>query len=134
MKSSSASRHPKATICGKLHLSGKGESEEPATQLIDLLALSLSLLIPIRSLLSPGDNWCLCSKRWNEAVQASADHKLGDKIIPRVLLEATHEKAAEVIGPEGRALLLQYAAAKEEAAAETCEKTEGLQSGEKRVV
>ncbi|GAA5988263.1 hypothetical protein JCM10908_002137 [Rhodotorula pacifica] len=37
--------------------------------------------------------WCLCASRWYEAVKAAASHPLGDKIVPRVVLEATHERA-----------------------------------------
>lgn len=71
-----------------------------------------------RSLLSPGDSWCLCAKRWNESVQASLDHPLGEAIVPRVQIEATHEKAAEVIGAGGKELLLKYAVVKVEVAEE----------------
>ena len=38
--------------------------------------------------LKPGDHWCLCSIRWNEA------HKAGKA--PKVKLEATHIKALEI--------------------------------------
>lgn len=37
--------------------------------------------------------WCLCASPWYEAVKAAASHPLGDKIVPRVVLEATHERA-----------------------------------------
>ena len=39
--------------------------------------------------LSPGDRWCLCVSRWNEA--------LGAGIAPPVVLEATHRKALDVV-------------------------------------
>ena len=39
--------------------------------------------------------WCLCARRWYEAVKAAATHPLGDEIIPRVVLEATHERALQ---------------------------------------
>jgi uncharacterized protein (DUF2237 family) len=39
--------------------------------------------------LKPGDRWCLCASRWLEALQ--------EGIAPPVLLEATHEKALEII-------------------------------------
>lgn len=39
--------------------------------------------------------WCLCARRWYEAVKAAATHPLGDQIIPRVVLEATHERALQ---------------------------------------
>lgn len=39
--------------------------------------------------LGPGDRWCLCALRWLEAFKADA--------APLVKLEATHERALEVI-------------------------------------
>jgi uncharacterized protein (DUF2237 family) len=39
--------------------------------------------------LKPGDRWCLCAARWQEALEAGA--------APRVFLMATHERALEVI-------------------------------------
>jgi uncharacterized protein (DUF2237 family) len=39
--------------------------------------------------LKPGDRWCLCAARWQEALEAGA--------APRVALRATHERALEVI-------------------------------------
>ena len=38
--------------------------------------------------LSPGDRWCLCAARWEEARRAGC--------APPVLLEATHEAALEI--------------------------------------
>ena len=38
--------------------------------------------------LSPGDRWCLCAARWEEARRAG--------VAPPVLLEATHEAALQV--------------------------------------
>jgi uncharacterized protein len=37
--------------------------------------------------LQPGDRWCLCAARWNEAAEAG--------FAPPVILEATHEHALE---------------------------------------
>jgi uncharacterized protein len=37
--------------------------------------------------LKPGDRWCLCAARWQEALEAGA--------APRVVLAATHETALE---------------------------------------
>ena len=37
--------------------------------------------------LKPGDRWCLCAARWQEALEAGA--------APRVALAATHEAALE---------------------------------------
>lgn len=42
--------------------------------------------------LKPGDRWCLCAARWEEARRAGA--------APRVLLEATHIAALEVCSLE----------------------------------
>lgn len=37
--------------------------------------------------LRPGDRWCLCAGRWQEAFEAGA--------APRIVLQATHEAALE---------------------------------------
>ncbi len=39
--------------------------------------------------LKPGDRWCLCAARWQEALDAGK--------APRVVLTATHERALEQI-------------------------------------
>jgi uncharacterized protein (DUF2237 family) len=39
--------------------------------------------------LNPGDRWCVCAARWKEAL--AAGHA------PRIALQATHERALEVI-------------------------------------
>lgn len=39
--------------------------------------------------LEPGDRWCLCAARWQEAVEAG--------VAPPVVLEATNESALEVL-------------------------------------
>jgi uncharacterized protein len=39
--------------------------------------------------LKPGDRWCVCAGRWREAADAG--------VAPPVILEATHERALEVI-------------------------------------
>jgi uncharacterized protein (DUF2237 family) len=38
--------------------------------------------------LEPGDRWCLCAARWQEAFEAG--------MAPRVILASTHEQALEV--------------------------------------
>ncbi len=48
--------------------------------------------------LKPGDKWCLCVNRWKEAFDAG--------VAPRVVLEATHEKALEFVTMEQ---LVQFA-------------------------
>jgi len=39
--------------------------------------------------LRPGDRWCLCLTRWKEALDAG--------LAPKVVLEATHEKALDLV-------------------------------------
>ncbi len=39
--------------------------------------------------LDPGDRWCLCAARWQEALEAG--------VAPPVLLSATHQKALEML-------------------------------------
>lgn len=39
--------------------------------------------------LKPGDRWCLCAVRWQEAFEIG--------VAPPVILEATHEKALETV-------------------------------------
>jgi hypothetical protein len=39
--------------------------------------------------LKPGDRWCLCAARWQEALDAG--------LAPRVVLRATHQRALEVV-------------------------------------
>ncbi|HEU0159794.1 MAG TPA: DUF2237 family protein, partial [Hyphomicrobiaceae bacterium] len=36
----------------------------------------------------PGDRWCLCAERWQEALAAG--------VAPRVVLAATHEATLEI--------------------------------------
>ena len=38
--------------------------------------------------LKPGDRWCLCAARWQQALEAGC--------APRVVLRATHERALQV--------------------------------------
>lgn len=42
--------------------------------------------------LKPGDRWCLCAVRWQEAFEADR--------APGVVLEATNERALEIVDPE----------------------------------
>jgi len=42
--------------------------------------------------LGPGDQWCLCAARWQEAFEAG--------MVPLVDLEATHERALEIVSLE----------------------------------
>ena len=47
--------------------------------------------------LKPGDKWCLCASRWKEAWKSG--------VAPLVDIEATHEKALQIIDKE---LLVKY--------------------------
>jgi uncharacterized protein len=42
--------------------------------------------------LKPGDRWCLCASRWQEALEAG--------VAPPVILSATHARALEVVSLE----------------------------------
>ena len=42
--------------------------------------------------LKPGDRWCLCASRWQEAYEAG--------VAPPVVLEATHEAALQYVSME----------------------------------
>jgi len=42
--------------------------------------------------LKPGDRWCLCAARWQEALEF--------EMAPRVFLRATNEKALEIVSLE----------------------------------
>jgi uncharacterized protein (DUF2237 family) len=48
--------------------------------------------------LKEGDKWCLCAKRWQQA--------LSHNCAPKVILEATHEKTLEILSMKD---LLEYA-------------------------
>ncbi len=39
--------------------------------------------------LKPGDRWCLCAARWQEALTA--------RVAPKVIMRATHQRALEII-------------------------------------
>ncbi len=39
--------------------------------------------------LNPGDRWCVCAARWQEALEAG--------YAPRVALQSTHERALDVV-------------------------------------
>ena len=39
--------------------------------------------------LKPGDRWCLCASRWQEALEVG--------VAPRIILEATHVRALEIV-------------------------------------
>jgi len=43
--------------------------------------------------IGPGDQWCLCAARWQEAFEAG--------VAPGVVLEATHASTMEWVDPDG---------------------------------
>jgi uncharacterized protein len=57
-----------------------------------------------------GCKWCLCASRWLEAFEAKGREKEGDKIVPKIFLNATNEKALGKINLED---LKKYAVDKE---------------------
>ncbi|TGZ82475.1 hypothetical protein EX30DRAFT_394768 [Ascodesmis nigricans] len=48
-----------------------------------------------RSGLTPGCRWCLCVSRWKEAYEAYKAGKIPRDAVPRVVLEATHQRAVD---------------------------------------
>ncbi|GAB7354963.1 hypothetical protein MBLNU459_g5578t1 [Dothideomycetes sp. NU459] len=58
--------------------------------------------------LKGGCKWCLCASRWKEAYEARG--REGDRIVPKVFLNATNEKALNKISMDE---LKQFAADKE---------------------
>lgn len=44
-----------------------------------------------------GCKWCLCASRWLEAFEARTTAKAGDKVVPKVWLNATNQKVLEKI-------------------------------------
>ncbi|KAF4550788.1 Hypothetical protein D9617_16g015780 [Elsinoe fawcettii] len=59
--------------------------------------------------LKGGCKWCLCASRWLEAFEAKGNDPRGEKIVPKVFLEATNESALKKIDLE---VLRKYAAEK----------------------
>ena len=58
-----------------------------------------------------GCKWCLCASRWLEAFESRGSHPAGDKIVPKIFLNATKEKALKKIDLED---LKKFAVDKEE--------------------
>ena len=53
----------------------------------DFLSFSASVGNDLSSVVAPGDRWCLCASRWQEALEAG--------VAPPIVLEATHLLALE---------------------------------------
>lgn len=65
------------------------------------VAFRASLFIPFhRSIDVTYVNRCLCASRWYEAFEARGREPAGDKIVPKVFLNATNEKALGKINLE----------------------------------
>ena len=48
--------------------------------------------------LTDGCKWCLCASRWLEALRAA--NSPDDRVVPKVFLNATNEKALEIVHME----------------------------------
>lgn len=44
-----------------------------------------------------GCKWCLCAGRWLEAFEARGREKDGDKIVPKIFLNATNQAALRTV-------------------------------------
>ena len=44
-----------------------------------------------------GCKWCLCASRWLEAFEAQGREKDSSKIVPKIFLKATNEKALRTL-------------------------------------
>ncbi|PWZ00498.1 hypothetical protein BCV70DRAFT_160148 [Testicularia cyperi] len=51
----------------------------------------------LRPILSEGCSWCLCVSRWKQSLDAYRRGDLPKEGVPRVKLEATHERALDVV-------------------------------------
>ncbi|KAI9665312.1 MAG: hypothetical protein M1831_001749 [Alyxoria varia] len=47
--------------------------------------------------LTAGCKWCVCAARWREALDASRNSGVGDGVVPKVHLDATHQKALDAV-------------------------------------
>ena len=51
----------------------------------------------LRPILSQGCSWCLCVSRWKQSLDAYKRGELPKEGVPRVKLEATHQRALDVV-------------------------------------
>lgn len=65
---------------------------EVTDEFLDFSARQGNDLRPIPGM-KGGCKWCLCASRWLEAFEARGREPAGDKIVPKVFLNATNEKA-----------------------------------------
>lgn len=83
---------------------------EVTDEFLDFSARQGNDLRPIPGM-KGGCKWCLCASRWLEAFEARGREPAGDKIVPKIFLNATNEKALGKINLDD---LKKYAADKEE--------------------
>jgi len=82
---------------------------EVTDEFLDFSARQGNDLRPIPGM-KGGCKWCLCASRWLEAFEAREREPAGDKIVPKIFLNATNEKALGKINMED---LKAFAADKE---------------------
>lgn len=51
-------------------------------------------------MLSEGCSWCLCVSRWKQSFDAYKRGELPKQVVPKVKLEATHQRALDVVSLE----------------------------------
>ncbi|CDS82197.1 uncharacterized protein SPSC_03017 [Sporisorium scitamineum] len=51
----------------------------------------------LRSILCQGCSWCLCVSRWKQSLDAYKRGELPKEGVPKVRLEATHQRALDVV-------------------------------------
>lgn len=54
----------------------------------------------LRPILSQGCSWCLCVSRWKQSLDAYKRGELPRDGVPKVKLEATHQRALDVVSLE----------------------------------
>lgn len=72
---------------------------EVTEEFLDFTARQGNDLRPIGGM-KGGCKWCLCASRWLEAFEARGREGAGDKIVPKIFLNATNEKALGKINLE----------------------------------
>ena len=83
---------------------------EVTEEFLDFSAKQGNDLRPIPGM-KGGCKWCLCASRWLEAFEAKGREPAGEKIVPKIFLNATNEKALNKINLED---LKAFAADKQE--------------------
>jgi hypothetical protein len=68
-----------------------------AVVLQEWLDFSASKGNDLREILSDGCSWCLCVSRWKQSLDAYKRGELSKNGVPKVKLEATHQRALDVV-------------------------------------